>query len=162
MRRKWAWCEAAEQWLVRVVAVLVGSILFSVAAQVLSRSLGIAFLVWTDEVTRVAVVWLTFLGSAVGIRRNAHFVIDVFVQLLPPAIRRGVRGLIWCAVVLVVLVLVWIGWELTEIALGRVYPITRISQSWAFAAVPVGAVLMAVFLLERLVAGPGLDAPEGA
>jgi TRAP-type C4-dicarboxylate transport system permease small subunit len=154
MARTWPWCERAERILVQAVALLVGSILVSVASQVLSRLVGIAFLVWTDEVIRIAVVWLTFLGSAVGIRRNVHFVIDLFVNALPPRASRIARAGISAAVLLVVLILMWTGWQLAVIALGRVYPITRISQTWAFAAVPAGAVLMFVFLIEQWVALP--------
>lgn len=138
----------------RVVALLVGSILLSVTSQVLSRIVGVAFLVWMDEVIRIAVVWLTFLGSAVGIRRNAHFVIDLLVGALPPGAGRVARRGIWLAVTFVVLILVWTGWQLAVIAMDRVYPITRVRQTWAFAAVPLGGVLMLVFLIEQLVAPP--------
>ncbi len=154
MARSWPWCDRAEGVLVGIVASLVGSILLSVTAQVLSRIIGVAFLVWTDEVTRIAVVWLTFLGSAVGVRRNAHFVIDMLVGALPPRAARVAQKGIWAVVTLVVLILVWTGWQLSEIALDRVYPITRIRQAWAFAAVPIGGVLMLLFLVEQLVAPP--------
>jgi TRAP-type C4-dicarboxylate transport system permease small subunit len=151
MAAGWGWCERAERALVTIVALMVASILLSVSAQILSRILGVAFLVWTDEVTRVAVVWLTFLGAAVGVRRKTHFVIDLFVGWLPAGIARGVRYGIWAAVVLSVLVLVGIGWQLAEIGLQRVYPITRISQTWAWAAVPLGSALMLLFLVEQAV-----------
>lgn len=154
MARSWPWCDRAEGVLVGIVASLVGSILLSVTAQVLSRIIGVAFLVWTDEVTRIAVVWLTFLGSAVGVRRNAHFVIDMLVGALPPRTARVAQKGIWAAVTLVVLILVWTGWQLSEIAMDRVYPITRVRQTWAFAAVPIGGVLMLLFLVEQLVAPP--------
>lgn len=154
MGRRWSWCDRTESALLTLVAVLLTSILLSVTAQVLSRMVGIAFLVWTDEVVRIAVVWLTFLGSAVGIRRNAHFVIDILVGALPPRAARAAGRGIWGAVVLVVLILVWTGWELAGIAMDRVYPITRVRQAWAFAAVPIGGVLMLLFLVEQRVAPP--------
>lgn len=154
MGRRWSWCDRAEGALLQMVAVLLASILLSVTAQVLSRMVGVAFLVWTDEVIRIAVVWLTFLGSAVGIRRNAHFVIDLLVGALPPRAARAAERGIWGAVTVVVLILVWTGWQLSEIALDRVYPITRVRQAWAFAAVPIGGVLMLLFLVEQLVAPP--------
>lgn len=152
MARGWRWCDRAEDLLLKLVAYLVGCILVSVSSQVLSRLVGVAFLIWTDEVIRIAVVWLTFLGSAVGVRRNAHFVIDILVGALPAMAGRVARRGIWAAVTAVVLVLVWTGWQLAVIALDRVYPITRISQTWGFAAVPVGSVLMLLFLIEQLVA----------
>jgi TRAP-type C4-dicarboxylate transport system permease small subunit len=154
MARRWLWCERADAVLVQAIALLVGSILLSVTIQIVSRLLGVAILVWTDEVIRIAVVWVTFLGSAVGIRRKTHFVIDLFVEALPGSAKRlaqtGIRG----AVALAVLVLVWTGWQLTLIATGRVYPISRVSQAWGFAAVPAGAVLMLLFLVEQAMAPP--------
>lgn len=151
MTTGWRWCERSERALVSIVAFLVASVLFSVTAQVLSRVVGVAFLVWTDEVTRVAVVWITFLGSAVGVRRKTHFVIDLFVKMLPRRAERLAGHVIWGAVVLSVLILVGIGWQLAELGLQRVYPITRISQTWAWAAVPLGSVLMLVYLIEQTV-----------
>jgi TRAP-type C4-dicarboxylate transport system permease small subunit len=106
-------------------------------------------MVWMDEVTRVAILWATFLGSAVGVRRNAHFVIALLVDSLPPQIGRSMRAVIRLVVLIVVLLLLWTGWQLSVIALGRVYPISRISQTWGFASVPVGAMFMLLFLCEQ-------------
>ncbi len=162
MATGWQWCERSERALAGVIALLVASVLFSVTAQVLSRIVGVAFLVWTDEVTRVAVVWITVLGSAVGVRRTTHFVIDLFVKMLPGRIERVARYVIWVAVLLAVLILIGIGWQLAELGLERADPITRISQTWAWAAVPLGSVLMLLYLIEQAVTGRvGTKAPAG-
>ena len=94
-----------------------------------------------------------------GVRRNVHFVIDLLVNALPPRASRIAHGGIWAAVLLVVLILLWTGWQLAVIAMDRVYPITRVRQTWAFAAVPIGAILMFVFLIEQWVA-PTRRSPE--
>jgi TRAP-type C4-dicarboxylate transport system permease small subunit len=154
MTRRWPWCDRADAILVQAIALLVGSILLSVTIQIVSRLLGVAILVWTDEVIRIAVVWLTFLGSAVGIRRQTHFVIDLFVEALSGPAKRLTQGVIWGAMAVAVLVLLSTGWQLTLIATGRVYPISRVSQAWGFAAVPAGAALMLVFLVEQAMAPP--------
>ncbi len=145
----WLWCKRCEAVLVTIVSICVACICASVAIQIVSRTFGVAFMVWTDEVTRVAILWVTFLGSAVGIRRRAHFVIDLLVDALPSPIGKAMRTGIRAAVLLVVLLLLWTGWQLSVIGLGRVYPITRISQTWAFASVPVGALFMTMFLVEQ-------------
>jgi len=145
----WSWCNRCEAVLVAIVSVCIACICVSVAIQIVSRTVGVAFMIWTDEVTRVAILWVTFLGSAVGIRRNAHFVIDLLVDALPPRAGTMMRTGIRAAILVVVLLILWTGWQLSVIGLGRVYPITRISQTWAFASVPVGAVFMLLFLLEQ-------------
>lgn len=155
-----SWCDRLEAMLVSLVAMLVGAILVSVTGQVVSRIVGVAFLVWLDEVIRISVLWVTFLGSAVAIRRKSHFVIDLVVELLPSLGRRIAWFVIQGAVLIGVVLLIWTGWQLSEIALGRMYPITHIRQTWGFAAVPVGGVLMLLFLVEGWASGRG--APAGA
>ncbi|MFI5340329.1 MAG: TRAP transporter small permease [Candidatus Methylomirabilales bacterium] len=163
MERLRAWCSRLEHVLIGVIAILVGCILVSVTVQVVSRIVGIALFVWLDEVIRVSVLWLTFLGSAVAIRRKSHFVIDLLVEMLPLNLRRiahvGIQG----GVLIGVLLLLWTGWQLSEIAMGRVYPITRVRQTWGFAAVPVGGTLMLLFLIEGwLYPAPQEDSQTGA
>jgi TRAP-type C4-dicarboxylate transport system permease small subunit len=143
-----SWGARLEGILVKIVAALVGVILVSVTAQVISRILGIAFFVWVDEATRISVLWITFLGSAVAIRRKSHFVIDLLVEMLPPKVQSVARVAIQAGILVGVLLLIFTGWQLSEIALNRVYPITRIRQTWGFAAVPVGAAFMLLFLIE--------------
>lgn len=143
-----AWCGRLEHGLVGVVAFLVGCILVSVTVQVVSRIVGVALFVWLDEVIRISVLWLTFLGSAVAIRRKSHFVIDLLVELLPPTLRRVSRVGIQGGILIGVLLLLLTGWQLSEIAMGRVYPISRVRQTWGFAAVPAGGALMLLFLIE--------------
>ncbi len=152
------WCSRLERVLVGAVAFLVGCILVSVSVQVISRIVGIALFVWLDEVIRVSVLWLTFLGSAVAIRRNSHFMIDLLVEMLSTRPRRAVRAGIQGAVLVGVLLLLWTGWQLSEIGMGRVYPISRVPQTWGFAAIPAGGALMLLFLVEGWLS----PAPENA
>lgn len=162
MARLRAWCGRLEDALVGVVAILVGCILVSVTVQVASRIVGIALFVWLDEVIRISVLWLTFLGSAIAIRRKSHFVIDLLVEMLPASIQRIARGGIQAAILVGVVLLLWTGWQLSEIAMGRVYPISRVRQTWGFAAVPAGGALMLLFLLEGwLLPAPPKEAQVG-
>ncbi len=93
--------------------------------------------------------WCVFLGSAVAVRRSAHYVCEV----LPPAMRRGraclkLVGDIGIAVGAVVLLLGGIGF--TEIGLFRTLETLGIAEAWQMAALPVGAALMLLFLAEVL------------
>ncbi len=160
MTEGWSWCNRCESLLVSTVGLGIASICASVTIQIVSRTLGVAFLVWTDEVTRVAVLWVTFLGSAIGVRRKSHFVIDLLVDALPLRVGRLLRAGIHLLTFLVVLLLLWTGCQLSVIGLQRVYPISRISQTWAFASVPVGAALMLLFLCEQYAVRRGIRSAE--
>jgi TRAP-type C4-dicarboxylate transport system permease small subunit len=48
-------------------------------------------LAWTEEIARYLLMVLTFLGSAIVVRKGAHIAVEVFFHFLPP---RGARILL--------------------------------------------------------------------
>lgn len=74
-----------EDWIALsifcVLAVTVFSQFFS--RYVLGSSLG-----WTEEVARYLLVIVGFLGASMGVRKNAHIFVSLFVRLLPEKIAR--------------------------------------------------------------------------
>lgn len=42
---------------------------------------------WAEEFSRYSMIWIAFLGSAIGIKHNDHTRIDFFVKLLPTKIQ---------------------------------------------------------------------------
>lgn len=52
-------------------------------AQVVSRYVLAAPLVWTDELARLSMVWMIFVGAAVAAREGTHIALDVVVSRIP-------------------------------------------------------------------------------
>lgn len=48
-------------------------------------------LFWSEELGRMFLVWLTFLGATVAYKRKAHVGIDVIVLSLPPVAQKVVK-----------------------------------------------------------------------
>ncbi len=38
---------------------------------------------WTDESTRLALIWMTFIGIVVGVKRGSHITIDFLLKMFP-------------------------------------------------------------------------------
>lgn len=108
--------------------------------------LGVAA-IWTQEAALVLFTWCVFLGSAVAVRRSAHFACEV----LPPRMRRGRAWLKLVGdlgIAAASVVLLWAGWGFAEIGLMRELETLGIREVWRMAAMPVGAALMLLFLIE--------------
>src|SRR5208282_2640363 len=90
--------------LVLVLALLgeLAAILANVASRV---TLGTSFL-WTDEVARLALSTLTFVGGIVAYRRDDHAFIRVLLNALPPALARACLALADLLVLLIAAVTV--------------------------------------------------------
>lgn len=48
---------------------------------------------WVEQVALLLVVFISFLGAAVGVRDGNHLSVDMFVDALPPAGRKAVKTL---------------------------------------------------------------------
>ena len=38
---------------------------------------------WTDESTRLALIWMTFIGIVIGVKRGSHITIDFLLKMFP-------------------------------------------------------------------------------
>ncbi|MBL8350841.1 MAG: TRAP transporter large permease subunit [Burkholderiaceae bacterium] len=105
---------------------------------------------WTDELASILFLWLAMLGSCIALRRGAHMQLTTFVKDLSPERRAWVDALGLCLVVGFLLMLVGPAWERLHEELEVSTPVLEISEGWRAAAVCVGAVLMLVTAVTRL------------
>lgn len=81
--------QAVNQAVEYLLFFLGFSMVMIVAAQVFARYVLNHSIFWSEELARFLLIWLTFLGSSVAYRRQAHASIDVVFRRLPPAGRRA-------------------------------------------------------------------------
>ena len=125
-----------------VMAVLLAAMTLLVGVQIAGRFVFEYSIFWSDEVSRFLLIWISFLGMSLGVRRGAHPGIDSLVRALPPRSARVVLtlallfSLLFFAVMVVyggILVLrTWAQWSVAlELRMGIPY-----------LAVPVSGLLM--------------------
>ena len=108
-------------------------------------------LVWGDELASTLFVWLSVLGAVIATRRNAHMRLTTFIGYAAPATRQKIETAILLVVAAFVLMIVYpaIEYAIDESIVRT--PGLGISNSWRAAAVAVGAILIAIFSILRLV-----------
>lgn len=129
---------------------------------VISRYVLVRTFTWYDEIARAAFVWVVFLGTAVGVRRRAHFRLQLLVDGLPAALQRAALTLGLSTIVGFSLALVWHGLAFLELGRQQTLPVMGVSKGWVYAAMPVGGALTALYTLPRLwcvVRGGDIKAP---
>ena len=141
--------------VVRVTEVLTGAgflaLIVTVALQVLTRNVLHVPMLWTGDVARLLFPWLVFVGAAIGLRRGAHYAID----LLPkdsPAVRATVEWTSIAAGAAVAGILIVNGWALASLRASGVVQTLGISRFWLYLPIPLAGGLMALFLVEAAVA----------
>jgi tripartite ATP-independent transporter DctM subunit len=119
-------------------------------AGVTARYLFHAPLVWTDELASVLFLWLAMLGSVIALQRSEHMRLTAVVAGMAPAGRARTDALASAAVAVFLVMIVPSAWNYASDEWFIETPALGIHNTFRAMAIPVGAVLMVVTALTRL------------
>ncbi len=137
-------------------AILLGLEILVLFAGVVSRYVFARPLTWSDDLASLLFLWLAMLGAVIALRRGEHMRLTAVVTRLPPRWRAGAEAVASLVAVLFMALLIVPGYEhlLGEWLVTN--PALDIPNAIRAAALEVGAVLMAVIALRRLLAQASL------
>jgi TRAP-type C4-dicarboxylate transport system permease small subunit len=144
----------AERWLVHLeglliflaFAGLVGAMLLQVFFRfVLSAPLG-----FTEELTRICMIWLVFIGGARALYMGEHFIVDVLVNNLPGGLRTLVGYLVDAVVIVFIGIIAWVGFKSSLFGPRQILPALSVSASVQTIAMPIGFLMMLCHALMML------------
>jgi TRAP-type C4-dicarboxylate transport system permease small subunit len=127
-------------------ALLMGALSLLVFLGVVYRYVLVSPIAWIEEVVRLCLVWVTFLGTYLAMRRGQHIAMEVVYDRLGRAGRRMADGLGTLILALFFGVLAWYGTGYAQAFMGARSPFLGFSQGLTYFALPVGAVLLLVAL----------------
>ena len=133
-----------------VLLVLMVALCVDVFLGVFSRYVMGRTFTWYDEIARLCFVWIVFLGAAVGVRRGAHFRLQLVVHRLPPALQTAANVLTVAAISGFGALLIWQGRLLVELGQFQTTPVMGLSKQWIYGSMPAGGALMIVYALPLL------------
>lgn len=101
-------------------------------------------LLWSEEASRIMMVWLVFLGAAYlyNLPKNGHIKVDLLDQLIPDGMREYLNIFLRFVVVLILLVTVKAGFDLAADSVKITSTALDIPYSLIYGAIPVSAVIM--------------------
>jgi tripartite ATP-independent transporter DctM subunit len=134
-------------------ALIVAAILAEMVAtigSIVSRHFFNAPLAWTDDLSSICLNLIAFLGGAVAVQRGRGMSLDLFVQRMSPRLAEFVRAAgIWAALIFFVRVLMTTPDFLRQAQISRT-PNLRLPTTVSAIWVPVGCVLLMIFLIDQL------------
>ena len=132
-----------NQILKAVVVLMLGVMSIVVFAQVVFRIVHLS-IPWSEELSKYLLIWSTFLGSALCIRRKSLVGLEFFLNSMTKRnqkILQTVLNLIVCAMLLF---LIRVGfWAVRQVWL-QITPVLKQSMGLMYAAIPVGSVFMLI------------------
>ena len=105
---------------------------------------------WTEEALRRLLIWCVMLGVVAAFRHGALVSVDLMLRLSRGAFHRFVRHVITWTSLAFLAVIVWFGTNLAyRVRFQTFAAMDEISMAWAYAALPVGALLSMVAVLAQ-------------
>ena len=128
---------------VTLFALLVGLSFVSV----FSRYVFNYSLTWAEELTRYMFVWLVYLGAALCVRRRKHIVMDMVISSFKGKPKKYLSLVNNLILFVFVVVLATQGFKMMPILSTQTSTALQVPMSFIYAAIPVGSVLMAFYLV---------------
>lgn len=134
------------RWLVDVERYLAGALLIAVFAviifQVFTRYVLDMPLSWSEEVARLLVVWLTFVGAGFVASRNAHIAVDILAVYLPKKLATASQIFAMLVVVAASAYMVWAALSLMVLTGPLQMTATSLPMPLLYGAVFVGYLMI--------------------
>ena len=112
---------------------------------------------WPEPLAILLTIVLTFIGAAAGYRLNLHMNISYFADKLPQPWRRLLDLFVQLLMALIALFMVVWGERLVEVTWhNSIADFPSLSVGVTYLPIPIGGVLLLLFVIERVVLG----APE--
>lgn len=129
--------------------------------QVVCRYVFDSPLIWPEEIARLSLIWLTYIGCAAVAARGGHIAVDMLIQRLEGAARRATFAAIDLFLAMVFAGLAWLAWRLANSLSGMETAATEIPMAWLAIPMVVGGVLSAFHCLSRAVLAIGSPPTAG-
>ncbi|MEM8813131.1 MAG: TRAP transporter small permease [Pseudomonadota bacterium] len=133
-----------------VIAISVVMVIVTLA-QVIFRYVIAAPLPWSEEMARYCFVWIVFLGGAIGLSRGIHLGVDLFINMLPAPLRRGLDALTSLLIAVFAATVIYASYPVININMFQRSPALGVQMSWIYIAIPISMALIFLICAERIV-----------
>jgi len=149
---RFARLETILAWVTEVpAAILVGVEILVLLVGVIARYAFNRPLTWSDELASILFLWLAMLGAVIALRRAEHMRLAFLIGLAPVRWRRRLETLTTVIVGTFLLALIGPAREYVAVQWFITTPALEIHDGYRVAAIAIGATLMLVIVLARLI-----------
>jgi len=134
------------------IGLIMSAIVIILFVGVILRYVFSAPLFWSEEVSVLGLIWITFLGGAILVRQDKNVCITLFSDICPAPVARWMKILSDSLVIIMLCVMIYQSWKLTGRLALSTTPALRIKESWFGWAMISGFIIMLYYQIQRLIA----------
>ena len=141
--------------IVSVMLLIMVAVIF---LQVIFRFLIHSSLPWSEELSRYLLVWISFLGASIGVKRKSHIGVEFLVSLFPKGWKKGAEFFVSAVSCVFFATLVIYGRIILRTVGMQLSPAMEISMALPYSSILTGGVLMLIystFQMAEILTGEG-------
>jgi TRAP-type C4-dicarboxylate transport system permease small subunit len=136
-------------WAIGITVVIIVIVLF---VGVVLRYVFSHALFWSEEISVLAMIWMTFLAGAILVREDKNVIITVFADLFKQKTRKRIKIFSDFLVLIILVVMLYLSWKLTDKLAFTTTPALRLSEAWFGWSMILGFALMLFYQIQRVAA----------
>lgn len=105
---------------------------------------------WSEEVSLILMVWIGFIGIAIGFRERVHIALEFLVSRFPLVVQKAIEKLTCGLVFAFGLFLVIQGWTFTGQTMGSTLPSTGLPRATLYVILPVAGFMICLYSALQL------------
>lgn len=131
--------HSIEEWICVALVWVMSVIVF---VQFFSRYVLNDSVAWTEEIASTLLIALTFIGSAIAVRKNTHIHIEFIYSRLPPKIAFALSTFVDALRIVFFAVCTYLAWQVTQIMHYQRMVVIDVPLSYVYSAVLLGFAAM--------------------
>ena len=105
---------------------------------------------WTEEVSRILFIWITFVGAYIALKTNSHISVETFFNRFTPKNREKISNVLIFLVFYFMGYLFWLSLKVIPATFGVTTPVLEISYLYIHLVFPIFTGLMLLYLIGRI------------
>lgn len=139
--------------LLGILSIILFALLVCVTVwQVFTRQVLDNSSTWSEELSKILFVWLSFIGSAFLFGERGHIAVDFIARRFGPRARRVLAIVVQVVIIAFALgAMIWGGYLASSIAWNQNLTALPFTIGWVYLVIPIAGVFIAIFALMDIV-----------
>ena len=147
--------SSLEKWFNKMLSALMAIMfivmILLVTAQVFSRFFMNTSMAWSEEVSRILLVWTVFFGTMLVYQERGHVWVANLVDAVPPTARKIILFFSYIIQFVFFAAVLWGSYIYYPTAAMRTTPVNLLSLTLIYSCVPITAFCMEIFCIRDMV-----------
>ncbi|MCE5282018.1 MAG: TRAP transporter large permease subunit [Deltaproteobacteria bacterium] len=139
--------EKIVDWFAALAVVVMTLLVFF---QVANRYMIGWIVPWTEEVSRILFIWITFVGAYLALKSKSHIAVSTLFDRFTPANKEKISNTLMFLVFYFIGYLFWLSLKVIPATVGTTTPVLEISYLYIHLSFPIFMGLMLIHLCGRI------------